>query len=383
MPFRTVNLHKHVLALLALGLLLWAGAAWARQWDPAYEDKIGREALEEVKKQYTVYEDAEQHKSVMAIIDDLKAVSQRPDVNYQVFLLDTEEENAFSLPGGYICLTKALLTNVQSVHELAGVLAHEMAHNCTYDALEEAEKAQKVTMPVMAAVIAAMVTGRGTEAVANTFMAGMYVAHGILSTYSIKVEAQADKNGVDYLIKSGKYNPVGLLTFMERLAAKERSRPPVTLGIFQTHPFSVERVTAITDQIRAAGLEINRRAVTKWDPPQVEAGQVGEQPAQVLSLWGQPLFAFNWAPPGTEVSARGAEMVKALTEVLAAGAESWEFYVDTQDGPIRVKARDRVILTVYPEDAQLNDTDVPTLANRTLRNIGAALFAERLNRLYQ
>jgi hypothetical protein len=76
-------------------------------------------------------------------------------------------------------------------------------------------------------------------------------------------------------------------------------------------------------------------------------------------------------------------MVTALTEVLAAGAESWEFYVDTQDGQALLKARDRVILTVYPEDAQLNDTDVRTLANRALRNLSAALFAERLNRLYQ
>jgi Zn-dependent protease with chaperone function len=369
---------------LVLGtvLSLSVGIAQARVWDPAYEAKVGKEALDQVKKEYKVYDSPEDTKRIAAILSDLAASSTRPDVKYQVFLLDTTEENAFSLPGGYVCVTKALLANSQSNDELAAVLAHEMAHNCNYDALEESRRAEQMTVPVLAAVVAAMITGKGGNAVANTFMAGMYVANGIMSTYSVKVENQADSDGLNFMLKCGKYNPVGMLTFMERLAAQERSRPPQVLGIFQTHPFSVDRVVNISDRLAQAGVTINRRAVTKWDPPVLTTGKLAGGEVQTLSLWKHDLFSFNAAPGGGDVAARGAAMVKALTAALASGAETWEFYVDTPDGHPTLTARGQTLVVIYPEDAQLNGTTPEALAAKLLRNLNNALFAEQLDRLY-
>ena len=156
------SLHRvpGICLALAAALLLSAGAAFARSYSASYEARIGKEAIDQVKKEYKVYDDPAQLARVQTIIDALKAASPRPDVKYQIFLLDTEEENAFSIPGGYICVTKKLLTNIQSDDQLAGVLAHEMAHNCTYDALEEANQSQKLTIPILAAVVAALATGR-------------------------------------------------------------------------------------------------------------------------------------------------------------------------------------------------------------------------------
>lgn len=370
--------------LLGAGLILLpAGAVCAREWNPDYEARIGRQAIEEVKKEYKVYDDPEQLKRIQTIVDSLKAVSPRPEVNYQIFLLDTTEENAFSLPGGYICVTKQLLNNVQSDHELAGVLAHEMAHNCTYDALEEAQKAQQVTLPVLAAVVATIVTGKSSDTVGSTYLAGMYVARSVLSTYSVQVEARADRNAVEFMVKSGVWNPVGLLTFMEHLAVEERTRPPVTLGVFKTHPFSTDRVAAIADLIRAAGLDLNRRAVTRWDPPVVSEGKLGDRNVQVLSLWKQTVLSYDYAPPGTDLAGRGAEMVKALTEALAAGAESYEFYQEQRQGQVVVTARDQLILTLYPQDAELNGTTLEDLGKQVKLALQAALYTERLQRLYK
>lgn len=375
----------HVLGfLVGVGLiLLSAGAGSARQWDPDYEARIGRQAIEEIKKEYKLYDDPEQLQRIQSIVDSLKAVSPRPEVNYQIFLLDTTEENAFSLPGGYICVTKQLLAKVQSDHELAGVLAHEMAHNCTYDALEEAQKAQQVTLPVLAAVVATIVTGKSSDTVGSTYLAGMYVARSVLSTYSVQVEARADRNAVEFMVRSGRWNPVGLLTFMERLAVEERTRPPVTLGVFQTHPFSTDRVAAIADLIRAAGLDINRRAVTRWDPPVVSEGKLGEREVQVLSLWKQTILAYDYAPPGTDLAGRGAEMVKTLTAALAAGAESYEFYLEQRKEQVVVTARDQIILTLYPQDAALNGTTLEDLGKQVKMALQTALYTERLQRLYK
>lgn len=378
---KTRHFGKIMFLSLAAALCLQVGVAYAREWDPEYEKKVGQQALEQVKKEYKIWDNPEEQQRLLQIVNDLKPHTQRPDVEYQIVLLDSDEVNAFSLPGSIVCVSKALINEVQSVDELAGVLGHEMTHNCFYDALNEASRAQKVTMPIIAAVIAAMVTGKSSETVSNVLTAGMFITHGVLSTYSINIEFRADHNGVAYLIASHKYNPVGLLSFMERLAAKERSRPPVELGVFQTHPYSAERVAAIIRQIRDAGLDINRRAVTKWDPPTLETGKRGEQEVQVLNLWGETLFTFNWAPAGTEVTERGHAMVQTLTDLLAAGVEAWEFYSEEEAGHLVIKARDHTIFHLYPADCELNGLNAEELGGQVLNNVDAALFVERLNRL--
>lgn len=370
--------------LIALVMVLLTGsAAFARVWSPEYEKQIGKQALDEVKRQYKLWENPESSQRVQDIVNTLRAVSPRPDVEYQIFLLDTKEENAFSIPGGYICVTRALLDNVQSTDELAAVLAHEMAHNCTYDALNEAQRAQELTLPVLAAVIATMVTGKGNSAAAgNVMTAGMVVTQGILSTYSIEVERKADEHGLDYLMKAGKYNPVGMLTFMERLAARERGGPALNAGIYQTHPLSTERVDAIHEALVRSGLEINRRAVTKWDPPQITAGKVGAKDAQVFSLWGNQLLVFDWAPEGTTVEQRGQAMVKSLSDLLAAGVEGWEFATVDRGGLVSLEARGQTVLTVYPQDASLNGQTAADLARLAERGLDSAFWMERLKRRY-
>ncbi len=107
-----------------------------------------------------------------------------------------------------------------------------------------------------------------------------------------------------------------LLTFMEKLARKERHSPNPDLGIFQTHPLSWKRVADLIDQLNEAGVDINRRAVTKWDPPVVEAGQINDRPVQILKLWDQRLFVFDYAPDPTNVESRGQQMVEVLTRLL-------------------------------------------------------------------
>jgi hypothetical protein len=208
------------------------------------------------------------------------------------------------------------------------------------------------------------------------------VAQGILSTYSVEVESRADKNGVSYLLKCGAYNPVGMLTFMERLAAEERSRPQITMGIYQTHPLSVDRVTAIADQLAAAGTLINRRAVTKWNPPQITEGNLGEQPVQVLSLWGQDLLTFNWAPPGSDLAQRGETMVQRLTDLLAAGAEGWEFAGNLTDGGAVIEARGVEAIRLYPQDASLRGVPMSELLTEVQQALDSAFFTERLKRRY-
>ncbi|GAJ18372.1 unnamed protein product, partial [marine sediment metagenome] len=212
----------------------------------------------------------EAHQRVVNIVNNLVGHTQRPDLKSTVFLLDDPEANAFTIPGGYIYLTKGLLEAVESEAQLAGVIAHEMAHNCTYDGLDQLRRARQLTLATAVALIVAIASGRGEETAYGVLTAGQIMTRGILSKYSLEIESRADRNGISYLLASD-YDPVGLLTFMERLARKERQRPRRDPGIFGTHPFSTTRVMDIIDLLQEADVEMNRRAVTKWDPPVVEA----------------------------------------------------------------------------------------------------------------
>lgn len=367
--------------LVALALLLPMSLATAREWSAEYEEKIGAKAIAEIEKEYTRYEDEEALQRVQAIVAEIVPHTQRPGVNYDIRLLDTDEVNSFSCPGGHIYVTKGLFEAVQSDAELAGVMAHEIAHNCTYDALEQLKRAKNLSLATAAAVVAAIVLGRGDETVYGTLYAGQIATRGILSKYSIEIESQADRNALDYLLAAD-YNPVGFLTFMERLARQERRQPDPQLGIFRTHPHAPQRARVVLELLGAADLEINRRAVTKWEPPVVEETQVGEQPAWAVKLWGQQIFLYNQAPDAEEPQARGERIVAALSQLLAEGVESFEFRVAEANSHPTVVARGQTLLTVYPEDAALEQITSEEKARAAYRNIGKALYAEKIDRMY-
>ncbi|HOQ30630.1 MAG TPA: M48 family metalloprotease, partial [Armatimonadota bacterium] len=132
--------------LIALVLLLGAlpRAAFARDYSPQEEEKLGKEGCAQIEKEYKVIEDAAQLKRVHQILSALAPVTSRPEVTYRAKILDTEDVNALSLPGGFIYVTKGLLDIVESDDELAGVLAHEIAHNAHRHAIQSLQQSSKL-----------------------------------------------------------------------------------------------------------------------------------------------------------------------------------------------------------------------------------------------
>ncbi len=370
--------------LISIGLMVLLGAsvAPAREWSEEYEKKVGEQAAAQIAEEYEVYDNEEAHQRVVNIVNNLVVHTQRPDLKYTVILLDDPEVNAFTIPWGYIYIAKGLLDTVESEAQLAGVIAHEMAHNCTYDGLDQLKRAQNLSLATAVALIVTIATGQSEETAYSVLTAGQIMTRGILSRYSLEIEGRADRNGVSYLLASD-YDPVGLLTFMERLARKERQRPRSELGIFKSHPFSTKRVADMIDLLEAADVEINRRAVTKWDPPVVEAGEIEGESAQILKLWDESLFVFASSPSDGDLAARGQQMVDVLTELLRAGVRAYEFGISRDDeGRTAVTARGQRLLTVYPEDADLVGKSVGDAAAKVTEAIRCALFRERLDRLY-
>ncbi len=370
------------LCLALMGVLALPARADDPPFSEEYEKSVGAEAAAKVDAEYERFEDEEAQARVNEIVARIVPHTGRPDVQYDVRLIDTDEANAFSLPGGIIYVTRGLLESVESDHELAGVLAHEMGHNCTYDALYQAERNKDLFTGSVAGVIAAILLGTSSEEISMVLMAGEYIRQGVLGGYSIEMERRADAHAVEYLLHTD-YNPVGLLTFMERLAAEERRTPHLEPGVYRTHPPLDERVRALRQQISAAGREINRRATTQWERPKAE--EIEEDGATVVRvvLWEKEIFRVLVAGPEHDTPmARGEAIAARLSQLLADGLMEHEVQVGEHEGNPAVCARGEVIVTLYPEDAEAQATDAAQIAEEVSDHLREALAWERLDRIW-
>lgn len=369
--------------LLVLVITLCGAAAWSQtkpKWSAEYEKKIGTEATAEIEKQWKVIADHPQQKDVAELITRIATVSSRPEVKYTVKIVDTAEVNAFSLPGGFVYVTKGLLADVQSDDELAGVLAHEITHNAFYDSLERAEKSKKLFMGSIAATLGAMVLGAKGDKLNAALAAGEYIRLGVLSNYSLDIESRADRYAIEYLIATKKYNPVGMLTFMERLAAQERHKPKQELGVYADHPDTDVRCRLIIRQLEDDGIDINRRAVTKWEHPKAEEKDVDGKKVAVLSLWGVELLRTDQPVEGKAPLDRVTEIAATLTKALADGLSAYDITVDTNSPQPRVMGHGQTLIEITAEDATTANLSPQDLAKQIASKLDAAMHKEDLDR---
>ncbi len=380
--------HTIIRSAMLIALVMGATAfVYAADGDPPfsaeYEHKIGQEAAKQVEDQYDRYEDEEAQARLDAMVAEIAAASDRPDVTYDVRLIDTDMVNAFSLPGGIIYVTKGLLEEVGSDNELAGVLAHEIGHNCTYDALRQAKSNQDMFTTNIAALIASILLGASTDVVSTIMVAGEYVRRGILGGYSIKMETGADAHAVEYILKTH-YNPMGLVTFMERLAADYRSKPQMELGFLKTHPDAPDRVIALKKLLQQAGVDLNRRAATEWTKPVAEevAGENEGEGYVHVSLRDVEIMRVLTAGPSCDTPmARAEEIVARLTEAMEGGLQAYQVRIGQDDGNPALGANGTTVLTVYPDDAAALGSEQLVVAQHARLALLEALRKERLERL--
>ena len=385
-------IRRHLsVVLFAVALSLGITAAYAAGWSEEREKAAGEEVVAYVEKEYELWEDEEVLRQVEEIVAEIVPQTQRPDVKYTVKLLDSDEINAMSIPGGYIYVHRGLAEDAQSEHELAAVLAHEIAHNCTYDAMEQASRSKKLFIGGVSAALVAIFAGASHDEISTVLAAGAYVRQGILSRYSIDMEQRADLNAIEYMVNT-RYNPVGLLTFMERLGAATYASYRPDYGIFETHPQHTERCAYIIQAIYDAGLDINRRAVTKWDLPTVEtiAPEDGDaDPATAparLSLWGEPIVTIERPGEYDGVDKRAQAACQTLAEALADGMARYDISTARQDEDgeqIAVQVRGKPMLILTRDDIQDGDGSPQSFADEVVRALTRALHREQLTRRYQ
>jgi len=222
---------------------------------------LGSESHAEVLKEYGEYDDPALQRYVQQTGERLAATSHRADLVYRFTVLDSQEVNAFALPGGYIYITRGLLAHLNSEAELAAVLGHEIGHVTARHSVRQytATQAAGIGATIGAIFLPELRTAAGNQLV-NVF------GTALLRGYGREHELEADRLGAQYIARQG-YQPLAMIDVLRtlkgheqreiELARREGREPRAYHGIFSTHPDSDTRLKEVVGEanaLRPAGM---------------------------------------------------------------------------------------------------------------------------------
>ena len=164
-------------------------------------------------------------------------------VPFTIKVLDNDEVNAFALPGGFFYVDSGLILAADNEAELAGVMAHEIAHVAARHATKNMTRAQIWNMASVPLIFIG-----GPVAYAISEVAGLAVPLGFLK-FSRDAEREADLLGLEYDYASG-YDPEAFVEFFEKLKVNENKKQSFVAKAFATHPMNADRIKAAQDEIR-------------------------------------------------------------------------------------------------------------------------------------
>jgi predicted Zn-dependent protease len=218
---------------------------------PAQEDGMAKEFLRQVKAHYTFIEDPE-------IVDLVNTVGNRianslPGklFNYHFYVVQDDSFNAFASPSGHIFIHSGLIEQIESEEELAGILAHEIAHVSCRHISESIERSSKTRMMSMAGLVASILLGMtGAGDAANAVMVGSMAAQESTSlAYSREFERQADQVAMEHLSRCG-YPPECMLAGLKRMQNLDWRGAKLPAYLF-THPPTRDRVVSVSTWLDA------------------------------------------------------------------------------------------------------------------------------------
>ncbi len=225
------------------------------------EIEMGQQFSQEIEKELTLIKDPEVVAYVDRLGQSLARVSKRNNIPYKIQVVDTDEVNAFAIPGGWLYVNRGLIEQAANESELAGVMGHEIGH------IVGRHSARQMTQQYGADLLAQIALGTAPNQTAA--MTAALLQNGTLMHYSRDMESEADDYGVQELYDAG-IDPNGLPSFFEKLAALEAKSgggelDPVS-KMFTSHPATPERI----QRTRAAIAKLPVKTGLRTDSPEFQ-----------------------------------------------------------------------------------------------------------------
>jgi beta-barrel assembly-enhancing protease len=207
------------------------------------EIALGKQLAQEVDKSAKFIDDPVVDEYVNRIGQNLVRNSDAR-VPFTIKVIDSDTVNAFALPGGFFYVNSGLILHADEEAELAGVMAHEIAHVCARHGTKQATKGDIMQMASIPAMIFIPYSWAG-----YAIYQGMNFAIPLtFLKFSRNDEREADYLGTQYMYKAG-YDPNAFVAFFEKVEADEKKEPGTIPKVFETHPPTPDRIEAVQKEI--------------------------------------------------------------------------------------------------------------------------------------
>jgi Zn-dependent protease with chaperone function len=312
---RSAHMVARPVIALAIALSLVAGVAEAQTkvnpgWNmfSAQQDvEIGAQSAAEAERQLPLVRDAEVESYINRIGQKLAANAGGPQFQYRFRVINASDINAFALPGGFIYLNRGIIENARNEGEVAGVLAHEIAHSALRHGTHQASKAYaaQAGLQILGGLLGGKV-GNNTAQILN--VVGGVGLNALFLKFSRELETQADVRGAQILAASG-YTPADMVSFFNQLAKVDQSKKTTWLSHHPAPPDrqariekerqllretstptqNVAQLNAIKSDLRGYGparttSQIAQSSGSGGNPPMTSSGTIGQVEAPSSSL---------------------------------------------------------------------------------------------------
>jgi predicted Zn-dependent protease len=206
------------------------------------EIALGKSLAQDVERQAKIISDPVIAEYVNRVGQNLVRNSDAK-VPFTIKVIDSEEVNAFALPGGFFFVNSGLILKAENEAELAGVMAHEIAHVAARHGTRQATRGEIANLATIPLIFMGGWTGYAIRQ-----GAGLAIPLGFLK-FSQSMESEADYLGLQYLYKSG-YDPTAFVDFFEKIQSLEKKKPGTLAKIFSSHPPTDDRIKNAQGEIQ-------------------------------------------------------------------------------------------------------------------------------------
>ncbi len=257
-----------------------------------------------------VSEGATPHAGIQSLVREvgLKIArnSERPNLPWDYNVVDSNEPNAYALPGGKISITRGLIARLNSEDQLAAVLGHETGHVTARHSV--VAQSRETLLGALLGAGGAVLEARGTPGVGAISAAGQLGAALLTARYSRDQERQADELGMRYMTAAG-YNPRASVEVMQILAEASGGEPSKFQTLFASHPLTSERLETAQQRLASGDTQAQSRKMTAAAFARAVAPLKAEAPAFALADEGKKLAQNNQTAAAGEKFERAVRMV--------------------------------------------------------------------------